>query len=433
MRRRILFVAMQNSPHTARWIEQIAGQGWELHLFPVNYLPVLPEMTGVIVHQPWHMVRPRMMLKELLSKISGWDRGRAGFEADSCHPNRFSVRPIYPLPMVSPLARVINGALRVRLGESNAQAPFVYGPHVLARLIRQIKPDLIHSMEFQHCGYNVLRSKEISDGNFPPWLATNWGSDIYYYRNFDDHRSQISRLLRNIDYYSCECVRDVGIARDLGLTAKVMPAMPNAGGFHLEQVGQMRKTHLPSTRRLIMVKGYQHFAGRALTALDAIERCVSALKGFRIVVFSASSEIYERVEELRASLGLDISVLPYSNHDKMLRLFSRARVYLGVSISDGISTSMLEAMTMGAFPIQTSTACCDEWIEDGRSGFIIPPDKVGLIADRLRQALTDDPLVDNAAEINWTVVRERLDQKVLRNKVVAFYDEIFAELEGRKK
>lgn len=432
MTRRILFVAMQDSPHTVRWIEQIAEQGWDLHLFPVNYLPVLPEMRGVTVHQPWYMVRLRLMLRKLLSGPSGWRESRPGLEAD-LYPNRPPVRSIYPLPMVPPLARILNDVIRVRLGESDAQAPLVYGPHVLARLIRQIKPDLIHSMEFQHCGYNVLRSKEISDGNFPPWLATNWGSDIYYYRNFDDHRSQISRLLRNIDYYSCECVRDVGIARELGLTAKVMPAMPNAGGFHLEQVGQMRKTHLPSTRRLIMVKGYQHFAGRALTALDAIERCVSALKGFRIVVFSASSEIYERVEELRASLGLDISVLPYSNHDKMLRLFSRARVYLGVSISDGISTSMLEAMTMGAFPIQTSTACCDEWIEDGRSGFIIPPDKVGLIADRLRQALTDDPLVDNAAEINWTVVRERLDQKVLRNKVVAFYDEIFAELEGRKK
>jgi glycosyltransferase involved in cell wall biosynthesis len=238
--------------------------------------------------------------------------------------------------------------------------------------------------------------------------------------------------LRSIDYYSCECRRDVGLALELGLSAKVMPVMPNTGGFDLERIGILRHVHTPSARRLIIVKGYQSFAGRALTALDALERCASALKDFSIIVFSASIEVIKRAEKLEIS-GMDIYILPYSNHDKMLRIFARSRVYLGVSISDAISTSMLEAMAMGAFPIQTNTSCCDEWIADGKSGFIIPPDDVDLIADRIRRAITNDTLVDQAAEINWKTVQERLDQRLLQQQAVAFYDEIFTDLERRNR
>jgi hypothetical protein len=423
MTRRILFVAMQNSPHAVGWINLIADQGWDLHLFPINHLPVLPEMRGVTVHQPWIRLRPRKMLRRLLEDPSGFFRVRSSPET-GLPPKGLPVRSMLPLPVVAPLDRILNRALRVRLGESDAVAPALYGPHLLARLVRRLQPDLIHSMEFQHCGYNVLRAKEISGPGFPPWLATNWGSDIYYYRNFPEHRSQISRLLRSIDYYSCECKRDVGLALEMGLSAKVMPVMPNTGGFDLESVATLRQVQSPSTRRLIMVKGYQHFAGRALTALDAIERCAPELKGFQIILFSASTEVIERAEKLEIS-GMDIYILPYSNHAKMLRMFARSRVYLGVSISDAISTSMLEAMAMGAFPIQTDTSCCDEWITDGRSGFIVPPGDVDLIADRIRRAITNDTLVEQAAEINWKTVQERLDRSVLKQKAIKLYDTIF--------
>jgi glycosyltransferase involved in cell wall biosynthesis len=212
------------------------------------------------------------------------------------------------------------------------------------------------------------------------------------------------------------------------MKATAMPVMPNTGGVDLEAIEKMRGA-LPASRRgLIMVKGYQHFAGRALTALDAVERCASLLDRFRIVVFSPSLETMVRATEMRDRLELNIEILPYANHAKMLRLFSKARVYLGVSISDAISTSMLEAMVMGAFPIQTNTSCCDEWIVDGQSGFVIPPDDVEVIADRLRRALTDDTLVDAAAEENWTTVCDRLDSDVQKRRAIALYDEIFSSL-----
>ena len=79
---------------------------------------------------------------------------------------------------------------------------------------------------------------------------------------------------------------------------------------------------------------------------------------------------------------------------------------IAVSVTDGISTSMLEAMAMGAFPIQSNTACADEWFTDGVGGFLVDPNDVDIIAARLSHALCDDNLVDTAARINRTTLHK---------------------------
>ena len=71
----------------------------------------------------------------------------------------------------------------------------LYGPEVLAALIEELKPDLIHSMEFQHAGYLVLGARDRISGPFPAWLATNWGSDIYYFGRNPEHALQIPTAL----------------------------------------------------------------------------------------------------------------------------------------------------------------------------------------------------------------------------------------------
>ena len=424
--RKILFVGMVDSPHAARWISLIADQGWELHFFPVYLSDPHPLMRNMTIHLPWIKIRPRHFIKKLLHR---WRDLMSGIVQPATRRTLIT-RAIYPLPVIPPMDRMLTTLQTKPLGESDMRAPLPYGPRVLARLIKKLKPDLIHSMEFQHAGYNVLCTKELmGHRKFPKWLATNWGSDIYYYQRFPDHYQQISRLLKQIDYYSCECTRDIGLAREMGMQAKAMPVLPNTGGFDLKAIAPLRSKMQPSKRRMIMVKGYQHFAGRALTALEALLACVDTLRDYRIVVFSASStEVAERVQELRIFHGLNIHILPHCNHNKMLKYFAHARIYLSVSISDAISTSMLEAMAMGAFPIQTTTACCEEWNKDGVSGFHIPPDDVAVIADRVRRALADDALVDSAAAINWQTVMTRLDQDILRVKEVDFYHEIFADM-----
>ena len=102
-------------------------------------------------------------------------------------------------------------------------------------------------------------------------------------------------------------------------------------------------------------------------------------------------------------------------------MLGRARVMIGAGISDGISTTLLESMAMGCFPIQSNTSCCDEWFEDGVGGFRFSPHDVAQLAALITCAMSDDGLVDAAARRNRAVVEERWNAEVNGAAMVANY------------
>jgi glycosyltransferase involved in cell wall biosynthesis len=79
------------------------------------------------------------------------------------------------------------------------------------------------------------------------------------------------------------------------------------------------------------------------------------------------------------------------SHKQVLEIFAKSIIYVGLSESDGIRISMLEAMAMGATPVQTSTACCDEWF--GESGVAVREITDPAVMNAIREGpkLADDP------------------------------------------
>lgn len=387
---RILFVAMANSIHTARWIAQIADQGWDLHLFSsIDSGIVHPLLRNITVHHSFF-----------------------GRQSDRDPTVRSRGIP-FPTERASNIVR--RGILRI--------SP-EYRLHQLVRLLKRLEPDIVHSLEIQAGGYLALRAKQEMERSFPRWIATNWGSDIYLFGRLAAHADRVRAVLEACDYYSCECRRDVDLAREMGLRGIALPVLPNTGGFDLERAAHLRQPGPTSDRRTIMVKGYQHFAGRALVGLRAIRKCAEELKGYRIAIFRATDDVKIAAELLAQDTDLEVEIIPQCSHEEMLRLFGKARIYLGLGISDAISTSLLEAIVMGAFPIQSCTSCADEWIVDGESGLIVPAEDPDPVAEALRRALGDDELVDKAAEKNKLTADERLPFSLIQSKVIQNYNAV---------
>ncbi len=303
----------------------------------------------------------------------------------------------------------------------------------LAQVIRTIKPDIVHSLMIPNAGYLVLAARDRLGGKFPAWVVTSWGSDIYLHGRLTEHVDKVKAVLKACDYFSCECQRDVQPTKNMGLRGEVLPLLPAAGGFDLTRVVQFRQPGLTSARRLILLKGYQHWAGRALVGLRAISLCARELRGYRVAIYLASPEVKIAAELVSQSTGIPIEIIPFGAHDDMLRLNGRARISIGLSISDGLPNSLLEAMVMGAYPIQSCTACADEWIVDGKTGLIVPPEDPEVVAAAIRWAVLDDDLVDGAAAENARVVAERLDYSVIRTQVIAMYEKVAAQHGSRRK
>ena len=383
---RILFVAMSNSIHTARWINQLHGQKWDLHLFPsLDVGTAHPDLVGVTVHHSF-------------------------FGAAGRSKSTVKTRGVY----VPGLSRIPKGLL--------SRFMPAYRQHQLRWLIRRLKPDIVHSLEIQSAGYLTLKAKHALGDRFPTWIVTNWGSDIYLFGRLPAHRERLKQVLTECDFYSCECQRDVDLARGLQLKGEVLPVLPNSGGFDLDAIATMHSGETASSRQLIMLKGYQGWAGRALVGLRALERCTDLLKRYTVVIYSATDDVRLAAQLFEVNTGVSVGFLPEgTSHRDVLAHHARARVSIGLSISDAISTSFLEAMVMGSLPIQSKTGCADEWAEDGKSALFVPPEDPEAIEAALRRALSDDALVDAAAAINWETARMRLDVKLIQPQVVNMY------------
>jgi hypothetical protein len=397
---RILFIGMADSIHLARWINQLNGINWERFLFPI------------------YSVKPHANLKDM-TVINGAEI--PGFQKNRTLRYINSSLPYFAMTF---LQRIIQKRLKPLQPEVRPSPLLV---RALVSTIKRVKPDIIHSMEFQEAGYLTLAAKEILKGKFPKWIATNWGSDIYLFGRLAEHRERVRAVVENCDYYSCECERDVILAHEYGLRGEVLPVFPNTGGFDLEKCEALRALGLTSTRKIILLKGYQTWAGRALSGLRALTRCQDILRnyGYSIAIFSAREDVKIAAELFVLDTGIPVEIVPPCSHTEMLKKYGQARVYIGLSISDAISTSLLESIVMGAFPIQSCTACADEWIVDGQSGLIVPPEDVDLIEKALRLALTDDALVDQADSLNKETARKRLSLAVIQPKVIGFYQQVY--------
>jgi len=389
---RILFVAMPFSIHTVRWISQLSDTGWDIHLFPsMKFQSLHAEMRGVVYHENFY---------------NNLYEGVPGNAYSSLH-----------MPYLS---FIKNGLIKRGIRKFADLTGMEKDPaSELAAVIKKIRPDIIHSLETQHAGYLVTQAKKQIAGEFPfpVWIHSNWGIDLHFFGRLQKHIPLIRETLGGVNLLLVEGKRDEVLARELGYQSKVHVFPSVGGGFLIPD----RKPDKTSLRKKILVKGTQDIIRRGVVALRALERCIDLLSEYEIILYS-SNEITRAVAELfTGRTGKQITILEGVDHAGMLRLNAEARINLCVNISDGLPNAMLEAMLMGAFPIQSDTSLADEWIRHGETGMLVPPEDPDIIETAIREALLNDELVDLAAIANRQRISEQLEYEDIKASVTDMY------------
>ena len=390
-RPRILFVAMSASVHAAHWIRQLKGTNWDVHLYPCEKPGFIhPDFAEITIHDIG-LFRPVGLASTI--QVGGlWPFRRGAFMASQ----------------ICKRAGLDGGVRSARL----------------ARLIRSLRPNVVHSLEMQHSAYLTLQARNRLGSHFPAWIYSSWGSDLYYFGQQEAHREKIRAVLSGCDYHISDCNRDLRLAREFGFNGVSLGVFPGPGGY---PISAMRKLAdgVTSKRKLIIVKGQDHWAGRALIALEAIHRCADVLSEYKVCVYYTTPGVAEVVRHIHRMTGMNIRALKGQRpHDEIITLMGQTRVALALAVTDGTPNSMLEAMIMGAFPIQSDTGATGEWIEDGRNGFMVQSEDVAGVEVALRRALSDDVLVDSAAVINRRLTDECIDESVVRPRVIEAYKRV---------
>ena len=195
-----------------------------------------------------------------------------------------------------------------------------------------------------------------------------------------------------------------------------------------------------SGRKLLLIKGRDNAnggdpIGRAMTVMKALWRCADDLKqaGCRIAIFQPDATVTAEAHVLRAATGLDVELLPRLPYDALMRLMGSARAVVAMTVNDGLPSILVESMAFGALPIHSDLEPIREWVEDGKNGLLVGAEDVEAAAEAIRRAVSDDTLVDQAAEINGRLVAEKLEYGTVRQRAIEMYERLVAGAISEKR
>ena len=221
---------------------------------------------------------------------------------------------------------------------------------------------------------------------------------------------------------TADCNRDAVLANQNGFKGEFLGAIPTGGGYDLSFFENFKKPFID--RKIIIVKGYHHLFGRALNVIKALESVRKQLNDYTVVVFGAHKIVEDYVNNKK---------LPFQVYDRhglkqedVLKLMGQSAIYIGNNISDGMPNTVLEAMIMGAFPIQSNPGgATAEIIDEGNNGFLIQdPEDIEEIRNLILKAIQNQEWIASASMKNYKLAKEYVDLKTNQQKIVALYQQI---------
>lgn len=341
----LLFIADGRSMHTQRWLQYFAQRGHDVHV--ITYDPLTNPIEGVKEHVI-HSWGNNMYL-------SFWPR-------------------------------------QVRIN----------------RIVRDIKPDLIHAHFITKFGFHLQFI-----GKYPK-ILTAWGDDILVLPRSNKILHFFTyNALRSADliYGVSNDIRNHIIA-DFGILEKKVRYLPF--GVDTDVFSPAPGNSLKTTETITIFSNRRFFPVYDVkTLIEGFAKAAAKDSRLRLVLKMDGPD-EENIRKRVRDLGIDKVVVfkrktAYSNnaYSDVPKDYHDADIYITTSLSDGTPVSLLEAMASGVPCIATRVGGIPEWIEDKKNGLLISPGSPDEVAEAILTLVSNPALSSKlSAAARETVVRK---------------------------
>jgi colanic acid/amylovoran biosynthesis glycosyltransferase len=141
------------------------------------------------------------------------------------------------------------------------------------------------------------------------------------------------------------------------------------------------------------------FVGRlaAVKGLPVLFEAIAQLRNDRpdiLLTIAGDGPDRPALETTVRALGIAQSVrfLGYQSQTQVRQLLTETDVFVMSSFADGVPVVLMEAMAAGVPVVATRIAGIPELVEDGVSGFLVPPGDAQSLGERIGALLEDDEL-----------------------------------------
>ena len=325
-----------------------------------------------------------------------WDaKVKLCFIADgrSIHTQRwvgyFADRHEIHLITYDPMGLEIEGVIEHVVGSLFRNLYLSFWPRHLriARIVREIQPDLVHAHFITKYGFHLPFL------NVRPTVVSAWGDDVLIL----PQRSRIIAAFTGAVLNRTDLIYAVSqnikshLASDFGIAEAKIRYMP---------FGIDTRMFCPGTPKVEETSEISVLCNRGFFPVYDIRTLVEGFhwahlrdERLRLILKGGGPE-KDAIRELVRSLGVGdvVSFRERSLYTEVPRDYQQADIFVSTALSDGTPVSLLEAMASGLPCIATDVGGVPEWISDGVDGVLIPPGDPQILADQILRVAADRDL-----------------------------------------
>ena len=288
----------------------------------------------------------------------------------------------------------------------------------LSRALRQLQPDIVHAHDPHAVAMAALALSMSTASRKPPLVASRRV-------DFRLRGHALSRWKhRQVHLFICasEAIRQmllsdgVPAARTLTVhegidVSRVEHAPPAA--LHEEFWLPHHAPIVGNVAALVPHKGQKHL-------VDAAALVVRRVPDARFVI-AGEGELRESLERQIREHRLDKHVFLAGFRPDVLSLHRAFDIFVMSSVTEGLGTSVLDAMAAGKPVVGTTAGGIPEVVVDGTTGLLVPPRHPEELADAIVRLLEDEALRRRMGAAGHDLVRQRFTAERMVEGTLAAY------------
>jgi glycosyltransferase involved in cell wall biosynthesis len=195
-------------------------------------------------------------------------------------------------------------------------------------------------------------------------------------------------------------------------------------GFRREEA--LRALGLPEGRRFVTIVANTHNPVKDHPTFLRAARRVKERAPEAAFVVAGEGQLLEDLRAYASELGIGGDTFFVGRCQRVAELLALSEVCVLSSKAEGFSNSILEYMAAGRPVVATDVGGAREAIEEGETGFVVPPGDDGGLGERVALLLADPERARRMGERGRRVVAERFSCEAQLANVESLYESLLA-------
>ncbi|KAF0109298.1 MAG: putative glycosyltransferase [Anaerolineaceae bacterium] len=284
----------------------------------------------------------------------------------------------------------------------------------LRRIIRRIRPDLVHAGPIQTCGLVAALA------GFHPLLVMSWGFDLM--QDADRNwlmRAITSYVLRFSDAFTSDCDATRRKAVQYGMDPARTTVFP--WGVDLENFRPQNSVVRRPSFVVFCNRSWEPRYG-----VDVLAKAFVTVAGRRsdvnllLLGGGSQAQAIRQILERGGVLERVTFAGQVSNRD-LPRCYHMADLYVSPSHVDGSSVSLMEALACGLPVVVSDIPANKEWVTDGADGWLFPDGDADALAAKILAAIESRKTLPKIGRAARLTAEARADWKKNFPKLLETY------------